>query len=55
LADGFPARLKEFEYRALVNAWVVLRSREPPRPLAFKALYQYALELRQKERRLAPP
>jgi queuine/archaeosine tRNA-ribosyltransferase len=47
--DDFSARLKaSFEYRALVNAWVVLRSREPPRSPAFKALYQYALARRLK-------
>ncbi|MGC8973503.1 MAG: tRNA-ribosyltransferase [Thermoproteus sp.] len=47
--DGFEdyiARLKaSFEYRALVNAWIVLRSREPPRSKVFQKLYQEALSL----------
>lgn len=54
-ASGFPAihgfpdflkRLKaSFEYRALVNAWVVAKSRSPPRSQAFKKLYEEAVNL----------
>ncbi|MCI4464677.1 MAG: tRNA-ribosyltransferase [Thermoproteus sp.] len=44
--DDYVARLKtSFEYRALVNAWIVLRSREPPRSAVFRKLYQEALSL----------
>ncbi|MGC9049933.1 tRNA-ribosyltransferase [Pyrobaculum sp.] len=40
--DGFYERIKtSFEYRALVNAWVVTRSwTQPPRTPVFKKLYQ---------------
>ncbi|AFA40756.1 hypothetical protein Pogu_2729 [Pyrobaculum oguniense TE7] len=43
--DDFYSRIKiSFEYRALVNAWVVLKSwAEPPRPKSFKTLYQLAV------------
>ncbi|MEL9990560.1 MAG: tRNA-ribosyltransferase [Thermoproteus sp.] len=54
-ATGFPAldgfadflgRIKaSFEYRALVNAWVVLNSRVPPRSQAFRRLYVEALKV----------
>ena len=47
--DGFLdflGRLKaSFEYRALVNAWVVAKSRTPPRSQAFRKLYVEALNL----------
>lgn len=33
--------LEKFETRALVNAWVVLTSREPPRSSAFRRLYDF--------------
>jgi len=40
LTPDFRRRLAEsFEYRALVNAWVVLHSRTPPRSPAFRRLY----------------
>ncbi|MFN3804820.1 MAG: tRNA-ribosyltransferase [Pyrobaculum sp.] len=39
LADAFFERLNRFEYRALVNAWVVLRPERPPRPTEFRKLY----------------
>ncbi|WP_231818699.1 tRNA-ribosyltransferase [Thermoproteus tenax] len=43
--DDFKSRLRaSFEYRALVNAWVILRSRSPPRSAVFKKLYLWALE-----------
>ena len=39
--DDFYQRLStSFEYRALVNAWVVLHSREPPRSPTFYKLYK---------------
>ncbi|MFN7105882.1 MAG: tRNA-ribosyltransferase [Pyrobaculum sp.] len=40
LLDGFFERLNNFEYRALVNAWVVLRSGQTPRSPIFKKLYE---------------
>ncbi|MFN3803474.1 MAG: tRNA-ribosyltransferase [Pyrobaculum sp.] len=40
LSDGFSERLASFEYRALVNAWVVQKSELPPRSPIFKKLYE---------------
>ncbi|MBP1448903.1 MAG: tRNA-ribosyltransferase, partial [Thermoproteus sp.] len=47
---GFPLkwdreRLGSFEYRALVNAWVLLKSRAPPRSPTFRKLYLEARRL----------
>ncbi|MFN3804949.1 MAG: tRNA-ribosyltransferase [Pyrobaculum sp.] len=40
LVDNFFGGLDKFEYRALVNAWVTLRSEMSPRPAAFRRLYE---------------
>ncbi len=40
---GMEEMLGKFEYRALINAWVVLKSREPPRNRAFKSLAETLL------------
>ncbi len=40
---GMEELLGKFEYRALINAWVVINSREPPRSAVFKSLAESLL------------
>ncbi len=40
LVDSFDRVFTSFEYRALVNAYVVMHSREPPRSPTFRKIYE---------------
>lgn len=44
MLDDFWAKLDNFEYRALINAWVVLMSNKPPSHGVFSIMYRELME-----------